>query len=135
MSQHIRKTKIITEIAHMRLVEGKSREYIKKWLEDEYSFKRAAIYSYLQEVDKLYFSDDRDIKSILSEAIAIIENKLQYITDSKVWLDYFRELNKLRGLYTKKMEINGSIENNITTIKLIEVRRDDNGDVKENRLN
>jgi len=113
---------------------GVSQPEIMNWLLTIGGLQIAYCYVILREAKPIILTTLKDIaKDRLEETIVKMEKMYQEALDTKdkkLALDIQKEINKISGLHNQKIDLttNGESINSITTIKLIEIKKEDNND-------
>ena len=108
----LKKDDLIAKVIEMRLRECKSTRTILKYLEDE-GLGKTQQYKYLSWAREVIAEQfDATNKEAINEAIGQYESIMEKVLEEKnykIWNDMNKELNKLKGLYTDKLEVKGEI--------------------------
>lgn len=109
---------LISKIAMMR-IKSKSTYEVLEMLQEKFGMGRATAYLILKEAQEhIREMGQNDLDTAYEEAIQQIEQKMSNVGDRQ-WLEYRKELNKLKGLYRPiKVEHSGKIEHNITGLDI-----------------
>lgn len=132
-----KKIDLITKVVDMT-TSGIPQPEIIDWLMSEGECKIDYSYQVLKDAKPIILNTLKDIAmGRLEETIIKMERMYQdalIIKDKKLALDIQKEINKISGLHNQKIDLttNGESINNITTIRLIEIKKDDEDDkIKE----
>jgi hypothetical protein len=113
---------------------GVPQPQIIDWLIKEGECKIDYVYQVLKAAKPIILDTLKDIATNrLEETIVKMERMYQEALigkDKKLALDIQKEINKISGLHNQKIDVttNGESLNNITTIKLIEIKKDNEDD-------
>jgi len=128
-----KKQDLINKVVEMSC-SGISQPEIMNWLLTIGGLQIAYCYVILKEAKPIILATLKDIaKDRLEETIVKMEKMYQEALDTKdkkLALDIQKEINKISGLHNQKIDLttNGESINSITTIKLIEIKKEDNND-------
>jgi hypothetical protein len=120
---------LINAVVKMRIDEGLSTKSIIDWLKNDMGFKHA--YAYLIYKDarvvimELY---NRRNEAALEEAIGQLERMLEASIQAKNFrqaLEIRKELNKIGGHYTEKIEVSGNMSHTVDVIRLNGPKKED----------
>jgi transcription termination factor Rho len=100
------KEDIVKEVSKLRLKEGKSIAEILEILQTEYGYGKTQSYAYIKAAQE-YVAEIYNQKhlKLIEDSIARLEERMSKIVNDKVWLEFQKELNKLRGLYEEKLTV------------------------------
>ncbi len=108
----LKKDDLIQKIIDMRLKECKSTRSILKFLEKQ-GYKTTQQYQYLKWArEEIKENFDATTPEAINEAIGQYEEVMEQVLEEKkykIWNDMNKELNKLKGLYTERLEVKGEI--------------------------
>jgi hypothetical protein len=112
---------------------GWSQPDILDWLNSEGEVQISYSYELLRQAKPIILDTLKDIaKDRLEETIVKMERMYQdalIIKDKKLALDIQKEINKISGLHNQKIDVTTNGESiNITTIKLIEIKKENDDD-------
>ena len=98
-------------------------------IQDKYNYKIAAAYNILREVNN-YISNiyKENHKEILERQVADLENQRELAKkekNNKLVLEITKEINKIYGLHSEKLDITGKIETEVKIIKLVKKINDE----------
>lgn len=89
---------LVAKIAMMR-IKSKSTYEILEMLQEKFGMGRTTAYLILKDAQQhILEMGQNDLNKAYEEAIQQIEQRMSNVGD-KQWLEYRKELNKLRGLY------------------------------------
>ena len=113
---------------------GTLQQEIIQWLMNEGECQIAYCYEILREAKPIIMETLKDIsKDRLEKTIADLEKMMaeaKAIGDKKLALDIYKEINKIAGIGTQKVDITtgGDKINTISVIRLIEIKKEDEDD-------
>lgn len=116
---------------------GISQPEILKWLMDEGDCKISYSYELLREAKPIILETLKDIsKDRLETTIRELEQMkmdAKLSGDKKLAIEIQKEINKISGLHNQKIDVttNGESINQISVIKMIEVKKEDNDNETE----
>jgi len=117
-----KKEDLIDKVVKMRIEQMCSTKTILQYLMNEIGYKQTYSYEILREArSKIRELYNQENSASLEEAIGQLE---QMAEDAKKGRNYKlafeirKELSKIVGHYTDKIELNGSIDHKVTVIKL-----------------
>lgn len=124
-----KKEEIIKELVRLRLEEKYSMTTLLQLIQDKYNYKIAAAYNILREVNN-YISNiyKENHKEILERQVADLENQRELAKkekNNKLVLEITKEINKIYGLHSEKLDITGKIETEVKIIKLVKKINDE----------
>ncbi len=124
-----KKEELIKELVRLRLEESYSMNTLLKLIQDKYNYKIAAAYNILREVNN-YISNiyKENHKEILERQVASLEEQRELAKkekNNKLVLEITKEINKIYGLHSEKLDITGKIETEVKIIKLIKKTNDE----------
>ena len=127
-----KKIDVISKIVEMS-TSGSSQPDILDWLSKEGQVQMSYSYELLRQAKPIILDALKDIaKDRLEETIVKMERMYQdalIIKDKKLALDIQKEINKISGLHNQKIDVTTNGESiNITTIKLIEIKKENDDD-------
>ena len=127
-----KKIDLINKIVEMS-TSGSSQPDILDWLSKEGQVQMSYSYELLRQAKPIILDALKDIaKDRLEETIVKMERMYQdalIIKDKKLALDIQKEINKISGLHNQKIDVTTNGESiNITTIKLIEIKKENDDD-------
>lgn len=127
-----KKIDLINKIVQMS-TSGWSQPDILDWLNSEGEVQISYSYELLRQAKPIILDTLKDIaKDRLEETIVKMERMYQdalIIKDKKLALDIQKEINKISGLHNQKIDVTTNGESiNITTIKLIEIKKENDDD-------
>ena len=127
-----KKIDLINKIVEMS-TSGSSQPDILDWLSKEGQVQMSYSYELLRQAKPIILDALKDIaKDRLEETIVKMERMYQdalIIKDKKLALDIQKEINKISGLHKQKIDVPTNGESiNITTIKLIEIKKENDDD-------
>ncbi len=131
-----KKIDLITKVVDMT-TSGIPQPEIIDWLMSEGECKIDYSYQVLKDAKPIILNTLKDIAmGRLEETIIKMERMYQdalIIKDKKLALDIQKEINKISGLHNQKIDLttNGESINNITTIRLVEIKKDNEDDKTE----
>ena len=124
----LKKEDIIKKIIDMRLKECYSNMAILDYLQNELGYGTTQSYEYIKMAKEVIRENyDANRPEAINEAVGQYEEMIRLAKKEgnlKVWNDLKKELNKLQGLYTEKIDITSGGDK-ITEIKLIQVKSKD----------
>lgn len=101
-----KKEEVIEAVIDLRLKQNKSITTIIEVLKEDYGYKTTQCYQYIkwaqEKVAEAY--SEKHLK-LIEDAIGQMESRMEGVTNDRVWLEYQKELNKLRGLYEEKINV------------------------------
>jgi hypothetical protein len=125
-----KKIDLISKVVEMT-TSGISQPEIKDWLMSEGDCKIDYVYQILKAAKPIILDTLKDIAiDRLEETIVKMEKMQQDALndkDKKLAVDIQKEINKISGLHQQKIDVttNGEKINQISVIKLIEVKKED----------
>jgi hypothetical protein len=128
-----KKIDLITKVVEMT-TSGISQPEVKRWLMEEGECKIDYVYQVLNDAKPIILETLKGIASDrLEETIIKMEQMQQEaidLKDRKLAVEIQKEINKISGLHSQKIDVtsNGESINNITTIKLIEIKKESDDD-------
>lgn len=128
-----KKIDLITKVVEMT-TSGVSQPEIKDWLMSEGDCKIDYVYQILKAAKPIILDTLKDIAiDRLEETIVKMEKMQQDALndkDKKLAVDIQKEINKISGLHSQKVDIttNGENINQISIIRMIEIKKDDNNE-------
>lgn len=131
-----KKIDLISKVVEMT-TSGIAQPIVKEWLMNEGECKIDYVYQVLNDAKPIILDILKGIAADrLEETIVKMERMQQEaadLKDRKMVVDIQKEINKISGLHNQKIDLttNGESINNITTIKLIEIKKEDNNDKTE----
>jgi hypothetical protein len=131
-----KKIDLITKVVEMTC-NGISQYEVIDWLSTEGECGTTYCYDILKEAKPIIMDALKDISKDRLEATIVELEKMMTeakgIGDKKLALDIKKEINKIAGLHNQKIDITtgGEKINQISVIKLIEYKKNDNDDKTE----
>lgn len=128
-----KKIDLVAKVVEMT-TSGIAQPIVKEWLMNEGECKIDYVYQVLNDAKPIILDILKGIAADrLEETIVKMERMQQEaaeLKDRKMVVDIQKEINKISGLHNQKIDLttNGESINNITTIKLIEIKKEDNND-------
>lgn len=128
-----KKIDLIAKVVEMTS-SGIPQPEIKDWLMSEGECKIDYVYQILTAAKPIILDTLKGIAADrLEETIVKMERMQQEaidLKDRKLAVDIQKEINKISGLHSQKIDVttNGESISQITTIKLIEIKKDDDDD-------
>ena len=128
-----KKIDLIAKVVEMT-TSGIAQPIVKEWLMNEGECKIDYVYQVLNDAKPIILDILKGIAADrLEETIVKMERMQQEaadLKDRKMVVDIQKEINKISGLHNQKIDLttNGESINNITTIKMIEIKKEDNDD-------
>lgn len=123
----LKKDDLIQKVIEMRLVECKSTRNILKYLEG-IGLKSTQQYQYLKWArEQIAEQFDATTPEAINEAIGQYESVMEEVLKEKnyrMWNDMNKELNKLKGLYTERVEVKGDLSINGIDVNIIKDKKD-----------
>lgn len=129
-----KKIDLISKVVEMT-TSGVSQPEIKDWLMSEGECKIDYVYQILRSAKPIILDTLKDIATNRLEETIVKMEKMQQDAlndkDKKLAVDIQKEINKISGLHQQKIDVttNGENINTISIIKLIEVKKDDEGSI------
>jgi hypothetical protein len=131
-----KKQDLINKVAELSC-SGTLQQEIIQWLMNEGQCQIAYCYEILREAKPIIMETLKDIsKDRLEKTIADLEKMMveaKAIGDKKLALDIYKEINKISGIGTQKVDITtgGEKINTISVIRLIEIKKEDEDDTNK----
>ena len=131
-----KKQDLINKVAELSC-SGTLQQEIIQWLMNEGQCQIAYCYEILREAKPIIMETLKDIsKDRLEKTIADLEKMMveaKAIGDKKLALDIYKEINKIAGIGTQKVDITtgGEKINTISVIRLIEIKKEDEDDTNK----
>jgi hypothetical protein len=125
-----KKQDLINRIVDMSCT-GTLQVEILNWLQSEGSCKISYCYELLREAKPIINDTLRDIaKDRIEKTLADLEQMMyeaKVAGDKKLALDIYKEINRITGVTTQKVDITSAGEriDSISVIRLIEIKKDD----------
>jgi activator of 2-hydroxyglutaryl-CoA dehydratase len=117
-----KKEDLIDAVVKMRVEKMASNKTILEFLKNEIGYKQTYAYEILKEArEKIREIYKLENTAHLEEAIGQLEEMAEDAKKSKNYKLAFeirKELSKISGHYTEKIELNGQIDHKVTIIKL-----------------
>lgn len=123
------KEDVVNAIVEMRLVKCMSMKNVLEFLMNDLGYGQAMAYNYINMAQDIVVTNYKEIVKVASEeSVGQLENMMQYAMTNKnfkLWFELRKEMNKIQGLYVEKHELSGTIDHNISIIRLTEIIKED----------
>jgi hypothetical protein len=110
---------IVNEMVKMR-INGASTYTLHQYMIEEFDLASSTRLQYIGRMRRqLAELIDKDIDSILGDSISKLEELLEKSNDKRLKLDIIKELNRVRGLYSDRLDVTSNGETITGEIKVI----------------